>query len=343
MITLTFKPKQVVKKLLSVLPDRAREVLISRYGLEKGGPIRTLEAIGSDYGITRERVRQIENYALTSIRKSEVFIEEQDTFLKLKSVIEKMGCIVEEDELLDSLSKDPDTRNHLHFLLVLGDAFAYGKEDADFHRRWNVDENVAKTVHKALEKIYVSLSDDDLIPESELIQRFLTEVSELNEQYRNEEIARRWLSLSKRLGRNPLGEWGSATSSNVRAKGMRDYAFLVIKRHGSPMHFTEVAETISELFKKRAHVATCHNELIKDKRFVLVGRGLYALSEWGYSKGVVKDVITKILEKNGPLSKDKIIDLVKKERYVKDNTILVNLQDPSFFRRNPKGEYDLVV
>ncbi|HEY4502373.1 MAG TPA: sigma factor-like helix-turn-helix DNA-binding protein [Candidatus Paceibacterota bacterium] len=343
MITLTIKPKNVVKKLLAVLPERAREVLVSRYGLDKDGVVRTLEAIGSDYGITRERVRQIENYGLTSIRKSEAFKEAQDAFLELKSVIQQMGCIVEEDELLDSLSKDSDTRNYIHFLLVLGDTFVHGKEDNDFRRRWNVDEEVALKVHETLKKIYTSLSDEDLIPESDLIQKFLSEVSELNEEYRNEEIVRRWLSLSKRLGRNPLGEWGSATSPNVRAKGMRDYAFLVIKRHGSPMHFTEVAETISDLFKKRAHVATCHNELIKDKRFVLVGRGLYALSEWGYSKGVVKDVIAGILKKNGPLTREKIIDLVKKERYVKDNTILVNLQDPTFFKRNQSGEYSLVA
>ncbi len=74
-------------------------------------------------------------------------------------------------------------------------------------------------------------------------------------------------------------------------KGMRDYAFLVIRKHGSPIHFREVARQINLVFKKKAHTATTHNELIKDPRFVLVGRGLYALKEWGYMSGVVKDVI----------------------------------------------------
>jgi DNA-directed RNA polymerase delta subunit len=116
---------------------------------------------------------------------------------------------------------------------------------------------------------------------------------------------KRWLSLSKTIGKNAIGEWGVASSPNVKTKGMRDYAFLVIRKHGSPIHFKEVAKQISTIFNKKAHVATTHNELIKDPRFVLVGRGLYALAEWGYMSGVVKDVIKKILEKNGPLTKRK--------------------------------------
>ena len=79
-----------------------------------------------------------------------------------------------------------------------------------------------------------------------------------------------------------------------------------------------------------------HNELIKDQRFVLVGRGIYALAEWGYAKGVVRDVIRDLLAKHGPLTKDEIMDKVLKERYVKENTILVNLQNPKFFKKNKK-------
>ena len=158
-------------------------------------------------------------------------------------------------------------------------------------------------------------------------------------EYKKEEVIKRWLSLSKSVGKNPLGEWGKMSSSNIKAKGMRDYAFLVIRRHGSPIHFREVAKLISELFNKKAHVATTHNELIKDPRFVLVGRGLYALSEWGYAAGVVKDVIKAILVKNGPLTKEKIIEKVLKERYVKENTIMVNLQNPKFFKKMKDGKY----
>ena len=123
---------------------------------------------------------------------------------------------------------------------------------------------------------------------------------------------------------------------------MRDYAYLIIRRHGSPIHFREVAKIITDVFKIKAHVATCHNELIKDPRFVLVGRGLYALSEWGYMSGVVKDVIRKIIEKNGPLTKAQIIEKVLKERYVKENTIIINLQNPKYFKKNKDSKYEVI-
>jgi DNA-directed RNA polymerase delta subunit len=133
-----------------------------------------------------------------------------------------------------------------------------------------------------------------------------------------------------------------AHSSNIKTKGVRDYAFLVIRKHGSPIHFREVANQITKIFKKKAHVATTHNELIKDPRFVLVGRGLYALSEWGYMSGVVKDVIRKIIEKNGPLTKDEVISKVMKERYVKENTVAVNLQNPKYFKKDKENRYHVV-
>jgi DNA-directed RNA polymerase delta subunit len=107
------------------------------------------------------------------------------------------------------------------------------------------------------------------------------------------------------------------------------------------MHFKEVAGNINELFGHKAHIATTHNELIKDPRFVLVGRGLYALSEWGYTAGVVKEVLREILEAEGPLSREEIIDKVRKERYVKDNTILVNLQDNNLFKKLANGTYTI--
>lgn len=339
MTQLSFKPKQVTKRLLAPLPDRAREVLTERYGLGKDTTPSTLEAIGKSYGITRERVRQIENYAIQSIRKNDAFQGEAAVFAELAEQIDAMGAIVPEEEFLASVARDTANRNHVHFLLVVGDLFEKSKEDTNFTHRWHVDKQVADSVQKALQALYNNLSDDDLIPEGEMVANFLREVTDLNEKYKQEEIVKRWLSLSRKIGKNPLGEWGKATSPNVRAKGMRDYAYLVIKRHGSPMHFREVASAITELFSRRAHEATCHNELIKDERFVLVGRGLYALREWGYEGGVVKDVIVDIIKKHGALSRDDIIDHVSRERYVKDNTILVNLQDTTLFVRGADGLY----
>ncbi len=341
MVKVSFKPKMVTKKLLAVLPDRARDVLTKRYGLGSESDTQTLESIGQTYGITRERVRQIENYGITTIQKSDAYKECEAAFTELRGVVEDMGGIVTESELLAALAKDVSTQNHFFFILVIGADFMKHKEDEHFAHRWSVSPNTTESIENVLKKLHKSISDEDLIPENELIQKLETALADESIEARDQETLKRWLALSRVLGRNPLGEWGVAASSNVRAKGIRDFAYLAVKRHGSPMHFREVAEAIERLFERKAHIATCHNELIKDKRFVLVGRGLYALTEWGYTAGVVKDVLQEILRKHGPLTRDEIIDKVRKERYVKDNTIVVNLQDTNIFKKLPNGAYTI--
>jgi hypothetical protein len=337
--TITFKPKQISKHILSNLQPRAYEVVTNRFGLTSDAQHKTLEAIGKKYGITRERVRQIENTALIFIRKSESFKNHKEVFEEIKKLVHKLGAIVSEQDLLNHLSKDKLTQNHINLFLTLGNEFTKHKEDEYFKTRWSVDSDISEQIHKSLKKIYENLKDDELVSEGELIARFLEEVKDLSEQYKNEEIARRWLSISKKISKNPLGEWGKSTSSSIKTRGVKDYAFLMMRKHGSPMHFREVAKAVANTFDKKCHVATCHNELIKDSRFVLVGRGIYALSEWGYKTGVVREVIKELINKNGPMTKEDIVDQVMKERYLKKNTILVNLQNSKYFKKNKEGKY----
>ena len=341
--TITFKPKQTTKKLLKGLQDRAQEVIVNRFGLNDEGEKHTLESIGQKYGITRERVRQIENFALNAIKKSDSFHEAEEIFTELKDVIHSLGGVVAESELFPMLSKDPVTQNHIGLYLALGNDFTEAKEDTHFKKRWIVDGSTAEKVHKALVDIHTALSAEDLITENDMIDRVMCHdgICEITSHKVDKEMAGRWLNLSKSLAKNPLGEWGRSTSPNVKTRGIKDYAYLVMRRHGSPMHFREVAEAIEKTFGKKTHVATCHNELIKDARFVLVGRGVYALKEWGYTAGVVREVIEQILKKDGPLSKDEIIEKVLKERYLKKNTILVNLMNPKYFKKMKDGKYTI--
>jgi hypothetical protein len=342
MSTISFKPKKITKKITSHLADRASDVIMHRFGLTADGARKTLEEIGKQYKITRERVRQIENVALTLIKKSQAYKNEQIVFEELKQLIYKLGSIVSEPDLLAHISKDKSIQNHIHFYLVLGDAFKKHKEDEHFHTRWSVDDEMADLVHDSLRKLYTNLKDEDLIPETEMIKKFFDHMKDVAEQFKNDEMAKRWLAMSKVVSKNPLGEWGKTSSPNIRTRGVKDYAFLVMRRHGSPMHFKEVADAISKTFSKKIHYATCHNELIKDSRFVLVGRGMYALAEWGYKAGIAREVIRDILKREGPLGKEDIVAKVNKERYFKKNTILVNLVNPKYFKKNKSGLYTAV-
>lgn len=337
-----FKPKAIVKKLLTALPERSRTVLEARFGLGTSAERTTLEAIGKRYSITRERVRQIENHALASLKKSPAFAQAEGAFAELERIIDGLGGIVCEEDLLNYMTKDKSMQNHIYFLLVLGDPFKYRKEDDEVERCWYVDQELANKVEGALKNLYANLADEDLIPEGEMVDRFLKELQTINDKHRNDEILKRWLRISKTLGKNPLGEWGPAKSPNVKTKGVRDFAYLAVKKHGSPLHFREVAKLIEKMFDRTAHVATTHNELIKDGRFVLVGRGMYALREWGYTQGVVRDVIREVLRKHGALTRDQIIEKVLKERHVKPGTIVVNLQNQKYFKRAKDGTFTLV-
>lgn len=325
------------------LQDRARDVVVSRFGLEGSGERMTLEAIGQKYGITRERVRQIEQAALQAIKKSETFGEAEAILDELRAIITDMGGVVAESDLLPAVSKDLVTQNHVHLYLVLGEDFVEAKEDPKFKKRWVVDKEVADRVHKALDEISAALSDHELITEAEIIDRVMCHegVCEITTRTVSTDDAKRWLSISKVMAPNPLGEWGKSESPNVHTRGVRDYAYLVMRRHGSPMHFREVAAAIEKTFGKETHVATTHNELIKDERFVLVGRGVYALKEWGYKGGVVREVIEDIIKREGPLPKEVIVEKVLKERYLKRNTILVNLQNARYFTRLADGRYTI--
>jgi hypothetical protein len=335
---LSFDTSALVKRLIAEVPERAREVLVYRFGLGTSSERETLEAIGERWGITRERVRQIEAAGIDGIRNSKSFTEAAGSFDELSIFIKSLGGIVPEEMLLEELASDEKNRNRYRFLLVVGSAFFRERETDEFYARWHVDQTTAKKVHEALTSLYAGLSDTEVLSEGEMLDRFIEELRGINEAYKNEEILKRWLTISKNIGANPLAEWGRSSSPAIRTKGIRDYAYLVIKRAGQPMHFSDVAKTISTLFAKEAHVATTHNELIKDDRFVLVGRGLYALAEWGYSPGVVRDVIKTVLKKK-PLTREQVIEEVKKVRYVKDNTILVNLNDPRYFKRLKNGTY----
>lgn len=342
MPTISFKPKKVTKKITSHLQERASDVIMNRFGLTADGERKTLEEIGKRYSITRERVRQIEDAAIHLIKKSDAYKSEQAVFEELKRLMHKLGSVIAEHELLPYISKDKATQNHIHFFLVLSDIFKKHREDEHFHTRWSVDDAMAEKIHESLRKLYGTLKDEDLIPETEMIKKFFDQLKDVSEEYRDNEMAKRWLSMSKTVAKNGLGEWGKATSPNIKTRGVKDYAFLVMRRHGSPMHFKEVADAISKTFGRKTHYATCHNELIKDPRFVLVGRGMYALAEWGYKAGIAREVIEDILKKEGPLGKDDVVKKVMKERYFKKNTILVNLANPKYFKKNKNGLYTTV-
>jgi hypothetical protein len=93
---------------------------------------------------------------------------------------------------------------------------------------------------------------------------------------------------------------------------------------------------------KAVKVNTIHNELIRNEDFVLIGRWIYALKEWGFVPWTVLDVIVSILEKNWePMNTEDITKEVLKIRNVKHSTIYMNLQNKKFIERVWRNYYQL--
>jgi hypothetical protein len=150
-------------------------------------------------------------------------------------------------------------------------------------------------------------------------------------------------SVSKQLA-TLNGRWGLVKWPTVNPKNIRDKIYVILSENKKHMHFNEIAEAIKDSDFKRKDVTTqaIHNELIKDKRFVLIGRGIYALKEWGYEKGTVADIISEVLrDAKEPLHRDEIVKRVLKSRFVKETTILLNLQSKPQFKRVAKATYEL--
>lgn len=328
------------KLMLKELSGRARDVVERRFGIGSRSKRQTLESIGESYKITRERVRQIEAAAISKMRSSSAFASTDPIFAEIESEFALREKIWREDEALGHFVSTEAGKNYVYFFLSLGGPFERLGADYDFYHRWTSDAVLAGETEKTLKSFCKNLGDDPLQKE-EIAQKFGAHAESVLGKKLGDTAVFAWLGVSKNINSNHFGEWGLTSSRLVRPSGMRDFAYLVLKKHGSPLHFREVASSIEKLTDKRAHVQTVHNELIKDDRFVLVGRGLYALSSWGYQPGTVKDIIKAVLAKSGPVSKEDLVRLVKQERHVKDNTILINLQSKAHFKKLSDGRFHL--
>lgn len=331
---LPIAPPDAAKILLAALPaKRMRDVVEQRYGL-KGRRRATLEAIGTRYKITRERVRQIERDAMSRLRR-----EEHPVVAPLLAVAEGMirdhGGAMAAHHLFSELAPD---RMHpsLHFLLRSSPRFHYQEESDAFHPRWAIDgatDQIEKTINAAVDRLAEgkkTVSADHL--------RILLGV--------DRGMADASLAAAKEIRQNPYGEYGLVSWPTVCPRGIKDKAYAALVTNGKPLHFREVALAIDRAGwsgRKKAHAQTVHNELIKDKRFILVGRGMYALKDWGYESGTVADVLVSVLKQSPkPLDREELIALAAERRMVKPQTILLNLQDKTRFKRTDEGKYTLV-
>lgn len=340
--------KKVILNMIQELPERSRNTIEKRFNLDGKG-VKTLDSIGKEYNITRERVRQIEREALIKLKKIGKNHNIANIFQFIEETVNRHGGIISEDKIVTHLfeEKNEEINKQISLLILsLDDRIKKEKETKRhkklyFYERGNVEKlkDMIDILEEHLCENEKDIDFDNII--------FL--VSGVNKQEKDNNIFQEhvesYLELNKVILKNIIGDWGHEKWPHINPKSIRDKSYLALKKNKNPLHFTKITDSINEIWKdkRRANSQTVHNELIKDKRFILVGRGIYALKEWGYRPGTVLDVIIEVFKESSKeeiIQEDIILEVLKK-RKVKNNTIILNLQNKDYFVKLPNKIYRL--
>lgn len=343
-----FDLRKMVSDMLQFLNKRQRDIIVKRYNLDGQG-VRTLDGIGKEYNITRERVRQIEVEAIHKLKEVGKTSGIEKVFDFIKKIIGENGGLIGDDFIISFLFKESSDKkldkNITSLVLDLDDSIRKSKESLTSNKFYfyesrgvEIFEETIRILEKYFEENNQSLDFDALV---ELLRKSIKK--EGANSFSHNSI-RSYLNVNKLVLENILGEWGHYKWPQINPKSVKDKSYLTLKKENRPLHFTEITEKINSFWqnKKPTNSQTVHNELIKDSRFVLIGRGIYALKEWGYRPGVVLDVIMDVMkEKGGAMDQETVVGEVMKKRQVKRNTVILNLQNKNFFEKLPNKIYRL--
>lgn len=336
--TAVLNTEAIVQDILnSIDREREREIIARRYGLFDRKE--TLEQIGELLGITRERVRQLEKSVMTKLRQTGT---ELPHVAEIESAVLAAVTAAGEAARISTLAATLTAENtrtdqsRLAFLTELCPSIAViSEDDTYFQAAGNSSVHDVAAIKKEIAQLIETIKKAG----QPVSTKELSKLANLP----SDAYATALASISKQLA-TLNGRWGLVKWPTVNPKNIRDKIYVILSENKKHMHFNEISKAIKASDFKRKDVTTqaIHNELIKDKRFVLIGRGIYALREWGYSKGTVADIISEVLREAGePLHRDEIVKRVLKSRFVKETTILLNLQSKPQFKRVAKATYQL--
>ncbi len=329
----------LMKRLLGLLSKKEKDVIERRFAIGHSQR-ETLDYIGKRYSVTRERIRQIEAVAIQKLVRIS-----QDKSIRVlhelaQQILSTHGGVMFEDLLISEMLKHIDNpsavdTNSLKFTLKVSNS-VQKQEKNQFHRTfWHTNEIAASTVKSAMKDIKKFLSQQKSIQSFDQINAALSDKHP-------EALLRSAMHIDWNLLQTEDGLWGLKSWRFINPRSIKDCIHIILKKHGKPMHFTDIMKTISSDFPERKRVTpqASHNELIRHDQFVLVGRGMYGLSEWGLAAGTVCDLIrTVLVENGGQLKRQDIIQKVLEKRDVRLGTISLSLQKYPFFKRVGRAVY----
>ena len=340
------KFNKIIRDLIGGLAERQQQILAGRFGLNETGPV-TLARLGENYNITRERVRQIESFSLDTIKKRPPSDDFRLLIELVKNYLKNAGGLKREDQLFADLHKllktgsTPTTDNQLRFLLEASSEFSFSKETPATAAFWFIPGDAKKKALEFIKELLMVLkARRKEVVEANGFQNVFAVLAK--EHNLTEAVALNYAMISRKFVKNSYGEHGLSSWREINPRTARDWAHLVLRKGKKPLHFTDIAKIVNEIRgDKKIHHQTIHNELIKNDKFVLVGKGMYGLKEFGLIPGTAREVIQHLIKEHGPLSPDELLDRILKERLVKPNTVLINLQNQKYFERLDNGRYNI--
>lgn len=350
----------MVEELLARLNQREQDILAKRFGLRQQ-TAETLESIGQAHGLTRERIRQVENSGINKIKRLPENLEKLARLKELAStLLTEHGGLLSRQHLYQLLRQLPsaanlaegDYYNHLDFVLgrILDTDFILARQSPVFEKYFTQPKQKLQhledlaielvAIIKNLKKLLTTEEIFDLIKTADAYRHAQAEYQDADQDKALQALLQAITSIKQ----NKFGQWGLQEWREVRPRTINDKIYLVLKNHGQPLYYGDIAKKISELGfdAKAVNPATTHNELILDDKYILVGRGLYGLKEWGLRSGTVAEVIAAILQEAGrPLTKQEIMAEVLKQRQVKITTINLALMNKDKFTKVEENKYTI--
>ncbi|MDO8648156.1 MAG: sigma factor-like helix-turn-helix DNA-binding protein [Candidatus Peregrinibacteria bacterium] len=341
---LTLNLQELLNNLFLVLTEKEVTVIKKRFALGGQGK-QTLEKIGKQFKVTRERIRQIESIALSKLKRTVRTTRLDEVNDLAKTILRMHGGVMREEDLVSQVLKRIQGSSQVDGA-ILRLSFSIDQEMSSTGRSntfvpfWRLTSLSAEDISLIVENVVKILRKRKTCMKQEELVSAIQGLNLFKDRLPSQELIVSCLKIDERLREIEDG-WGLTEWRFVRPRSIRDKVEIILKKSGEPLHFMEIANRIREarFDHKNVTVQAVHNELIRYPQFVLVGRGLYALKEWGYEPGTVADVIERILKEKGPLSKKEIILEVAKQRTVKVGTISLNLQKMPYFTRVGRAVY----
>lgn len=330
--------------------DKAKEIIKKRYGLINGER-QTLEEIGESYGITRERIRQIQAKALKNM-KHPISVAKKPLLELMEKILFQNGGLLSAEEadikvpealggMIDDGSSVLDLLCDLELIQScrIGDIVIYSP----------LFDGVKLDILS--EKIIASVKKEDLgLDVLSIVKKIELFKKITDDRFDPQSFVFRYCRTDPRIeeiglaSASPETIFKHYTSGYFAKKSWVVLMKRVLEQEQMPLHFTEITNKVNDLMgnsERQVDVRRAHSIMIEDEAFAHSGvNGTYGLTAWGLRKELTPQLIEECMKKAGfPLHWKQIYNYVSKYKNTKPANITTCLETNRLFKKVDTGVY----